>query len=356
VFRRHFAAGLASLAALSAAQAEDAGKYTPADPVQQQAGDREGELLVCSTTFEADASAMLAGFRDAFPTIRLDYRRLNSGALYDLVTAGQPVDLAWSSAFDLQLKLVNDGFAQAYVSPEAASLPGWAVWRHEAYGTTAEPVAIAYNKKLLPDALVPATHAAFTRMLNSHADLLQGKVATYDPERSGTGFLFLTQDVEITRQTWDLVRALGLAGVKLYITSDAMLDRVSAGEQWLAYNVIGSYALERAANDPAVGVILPSDYTLIITRFALIPRSASHPAAARLFLDYLLSRQGQARLASRSLNPVRDDVAVPASAAIPAALKPALRPVRVGPGVLTYLDRAKQARFLTEWRKTLQTH
>ena len=39
------------------------------------------------------------------------------------------------------------------------------------------------------------------------------------------------------------------------------------------------------------------------------------------------------------------DVAVPASAAIPASLRaswrPPLRPVRVGPSVLAYLDRAK---------------
>ncbi len=149
---------------------------------------------------------------------------------------------------------------------------------------------------------------------------------------------------------------MGLTGVKLYITSDAMLDRVSAGEQWLAYNVIGSYALERAANDSVVGVILPSDYTLVITRFALIPRTAAHPSAARLFLNYLLSRQGRIRLASRSLIPARDDVIVPATAAIPETLRPALRPVRVGPSVLTYLDHAKQAQFLREWRKALQTY
>jgi iron(III) transport system substrate-binding protein len=345
-----------SLSAASTARAEPAATYQAADPAMARDAHREGKVLVCSTTFEADASAVLAGFRAAFPSIHLDYQRMNSGALYDFVTSGQAVDIAWSSAFDLQLKLVNDGFAQAYTSPESESLPGWAVWRHEAYGTTAEPVAIAYNKTLLPSALVPATHADFTRLLTNHADALQGKVATYDPERSGTGFLFLTQDLEITRHTWDLVRAMGLVGVKLYITSDAMLDRVSAGEQWLAYNVIGSYALERAVNDPAVGVILPSDYTLVITRFALIPRSAAHPASARLFLDYLLSRHGQAQLASRSLNPVREDVALPATVAIPEALKPALRPVRVGPGVLTYLDRAKQTQFLREWRRALQTH
>ena len=167
---------------------------------------------------------------------------MNSGALYDLVTSGQTMDLAWSSAFDLQPKLVNDDFAQVHVSPERRPFRrGRLATRSVRHDGRAS--RHPYNKRLLPGDPVPATHADFTRLLTSHADMLQGKVATYDPERSGTGFLFLTQDLEITRHTWDLAWAMGPTGVKLYLLSDAMLDRVSAGEQWLAYNVIGSYAL-----------------------------------------------------------------------------------------------------------------
>src|SRR5690348_946164 len=135
MLRRHLVAGALSLSTVRATPAGADAAYEPADPVLAEAALQEGSVLVCSTTFEADASAMLNGFREAFPSIQLNYHRMNSGQLYDQVVAGEPVDIAWSSAFDLQFKLVNDGYARVYASPEATNLPAWAIWRNEAYAT-----------------------------------------------------------------------------------------------------------------------------------------------------------------------------------------------------------------------------
>ena len=41
----------------------------------------------------------------------------------------------------------------------------------------------------------------------------------------GWAFLFLAQDVKVTSGTWNLVKALGQVGVKLYAATDTMLDR-----------------------------------------------------------------------------------------------------------------------------------
>jgi iron(III) transport system substrate-binding protein len=316
----------------------------------------EGVVTIYTTTDETEAADLLAGFHALPPNIRVEYDELNSTELYDRflteAAAGKVTsDLVWSSAVDQQMKLVNDGYAATYASPEAARLPQWAVWNYQAYGVTAEPVAIAYNKGLLPPAEIPKTHTDLTRLLAEKAEALKGKVATYDPERSAVGLLFITQDVQITKSTWDLVHALGEAGVKLYSTTSTMLDRIAAGDQLIAYNIIGSYALERAKADPSVGVVLPADYTIVMSRIAFIPKGAPHPNAAKLFLDYLLSKEGQTRLAARSLGSVRDDV--PAN---PIGQDSFFRPIRVGPELLTYLDQAKRNRFLKDWRRALQTH
>ena len=155
---------------------------------------------------------------------------------------------------DLQIKLVNDGYAAQYAfPPEAEGMPPWAVWRNEAYGVTAEPVAFAYNRNLLSPALVPRTHAALARTLAERAEALHGKVVAYDPERSGVGFLLLTQDLEVTPRTWDVRRRARPGGVKLYTTTETMLDRLAAGEAVLAFDVFGAYALERAKADRRSG-------------------------------------------------------------------------------------------------------
>ena len=315
----------------------------------------EDVVEIRTTTDPEEAADLLAGFRALYPAIRVDYAKLTSTDLNNRFLAeanaqGGTADIIWSSAMGLQMKLVNDGYAQRYASPEAAALPDWAVWRDEAYGVTAEPVAFVYNRLLLPEARVPHTHAALERTLSANPNAWQGKLVAYDPEHSGAGFLFLTQDVQETERTWDTVRAMGQVGVKLYTATETMLDSVASGKALLAYDILGSYALERAKHEPVLGVVLPSDFTIVVSRIAFIPRAARHPNAARLFLDYLLSRDGQARLAARSLTPAREDARGATAPAVPAA---ALRPIPVGPELLAWLDQIKRARFLKQWRRAL---
>ena len=139
-----------------------------------------------------------------------------------------------------------------------------------------------------------------------------GKVATYDPAGSNVGYLYLTEDHAITRDTRSLVQAIAATRPMLSRTTEPMLDAISAGRIAIAYNVVGPYALTRAMRDANIRVVFPRDYTIIASRVAFIARDARHPAAARLFLDFLLSRTGQTLLARQWLLPVRADVRAPA--------------------------------------------
>ncbi|MDM0118127.1 extracellular solute-binding protein [Variovorax sp. J22R133] len=93
------------------------------------------------------------------------------------------------------------------------------------------------------------------------------------------------------------------------MTTDAMLKQLSSGRAAIAYNVVGSYALAQARNDPSIGVVFPTDYTLVLSRLQLISKKATHPNAARLWVDYVLSKRGQTIIANQAgLYAVRDDV------------------------------------------------
>jgi iron(III) transport system substrate-binding protein len=316
---------------------------------------REGRVGIYSTTDAREVADLLRDFRSLYPQIRVDYVDINSSELYSRFTAEVAAkqgtaDLLWSSAMDLQIKLVNDGYAQPYASPEKPNLPPWAIWKNEAYGVTAEPIVIVYNKRLMPSADVPHTRADLERLLTSNP-AYSGKVATMNPELSGVGFLYLTQDLQATRDTWRLVRAMGRARVQLYLSAGAALERVSSGEHLVAYNMIGSYALECEMRDPSIGVVLPHDYTLVTSRIALIPADARNPASAKLFLDYLLSKRGQTLLTRRHMAPVRSDVPAPAGIQVDARN---MRAIRVGPELLANLDQIKRQRFLKEWRSALK--
>jgi iron(III) transport system substrate-binding protein len=315
------------------------------------------QLNIVSTTEDSEVVDLLADFRARYPGIETIYSKINSNDIYNhivdpLSSSEASGDVIWSSAMDLQVKLVNDGFAQPYVSKEIAYIPEWAIWRDEAYAITAEPIVIVYNKNLVAESDVPQTRAELKNLLSKKPDIYRGKIASYDPERSGAGFLFITRDARITKTTWDMVHAFGVAGIKLYSTTGTILDRISSGEHLIAYNMIGSYAIERAKEDASIGIVFPADYITLMSRIAFIPVSARHPESAKLFLDYLLSERGQKFLLARSVGPVRRGLG--ADGVIPADRNDAVRPVHIGPELLTYLDQSKRAAFLNEWRRALQ--
>jgi iron(III) transport system substrate-binding protein len=169
---------------------------------------------------------------------------------------------------------------------------------------------------------------------------------------SAVGFLFATQDSRMQPAFWDLVRALGANAVELEVNTSVMVERIAAGKDYLGYNLIGSYALTRARRDPAIGVVMPRDYTLVMSRIAVLSKTAPHPNAGRLWLDYLLSQRGQSVLATRSeLFSIRGDVQGEFTAAtLRQTLGPSLKAITVGPALLVFLDQAKQGDFLRRWR------
>lgn len=317
----------------------------------------EGKVVVYATTDLAALSALIKDFESMFPGVQVEYRELNSAELLNRylaeTAAHRPsADVLWSSAMDLQMKLANDNLTASYASPEAAYLPEWAVWRNTAYGTTFEPAVFAYSKRHVPAAEVPQTHAELLTLLNTQRAKYAGKVTTYDIEKSAVGFLFATQDSRIHPRFWDLVQGLGANAVELETNTSVMMERIASGKVYLGYNLIGSYALTRARRDPAIGIVLPKDYTLVMTRIALLSKAAPHPNAGKLWLDYLLSKRGQGLLANRAeLFSIRNDVTGDFTAqALRQTLGPSLKSIGVGPTLLVFLDQSKRFEFLRRWR------
>jgi iron(III) transport system substrate-binding protein len=316
---------------------------------------REGRVVIYAATDSAVVAPLLDDFRRVYPRIEVEYHDLNTREIHDrfldeLASARPTADLLWSPAMDLQMKLANDGYAAAYDSPEAAHLARWAVWRSEAFGTTLEPFVFLHDPSRLPESAVPQTHGDLARWLGGDAGL-RGLVTTYDPERSAIGYLLLTQDSRLDPAFPDTLRAYAAAGLDLHANTATMIGDVREGRALLAFNVNGSYALLAARDAPGLRVVYPKDYVLAASRIALIPKAAPHPAAARTFLDYLLSRRGQEVLSRESwLFSIRTDVEGDRTARrLAETLGARLKPIHVGPSLLVFLDGSKRADFLRRW-------
>lgn len=317
------------------------------------------ELLIYSTLDQRLATPLIAAFQAENPTTAVRYEDLLAADIAARVVAetdaGQTTaDFVFSSAMDQQIKLANDGYAQPVAVPAARNWPRWANWQDTAYAMTFEPGVLVYHKPSFPDG-PPRSRLDLIDWLRAAPSALQGRIGTYDIAQSAVGYLYLARDAEHFADIWTLVAAMGAAGLQTYPTSQDVIDRVADGRLVLGYNILGSYAAEQARLEPDLGFVLLRDFTVVVSRVALVPRAARAPDLGTAFLAFLMSRDGQTilseklRLPAVSLEVSGDNTAQ----AMQLALGDQLRPVAVSPGVLVYLDQAKRARLIRLWHAAL---
>lgn len=322
----------------------------------------EGPVLTIYSSLDTSLTEpLIETFQDANPTISISYNEMQTQDVYEKVIVesdrhGQTADLAISSAMDLQMKLANDGYARMVTVPDMNHWPVWASWRNTAFALTFEPAVIVYHKPSFAADQPPQSRSDLTHLLREKSDIYFGRVATYDIERAGVGYMFMAMDEKNHRNIWDLVSALGSAGVKLYSNSSAILQRVSEGQFALGYNILGSYAANWAEQNPDLGIILPSDYTLVMSRIALVPRAARDPDLGTRFLAFLMSREGQSILARQVRIPVlHPDIKGENTMHHMATTHGSqLRPISVRPSLMVYLDQVKRAKIVKKWNKALR--
>lgn len=304
------------------------------------------EISILSTTDGAVMAPVIADFQKSHPGITVRYTVASSQAVFSAIyDEGLPFDLAISSAMDLQMKLANDGLAAPHLSSQAARIPAWAHWQDRIFAFAQEDVVLLVSRKALGPLPLPETRRDLIELLRENPEVFHGRVGTYDPMLSGAGYLFATQDSRQSDSFWRLAEVMGNLAPRLYVSTSDMIDDIKSGRLAIAYNALGSYAAPRFANDPDVIIVALQDYTLTLLRTAIVPTTARAPALGGVFLDFLLSADGQAAILRKAGLPPIDEAAL--------AARPYLRPMRLDPGLLVFLDSIKRKGFLDEWASAL---
>jgi iron(III) transport system substrate-binding protein len=354
------AIALAALATTSALAQSTSTTYPAGYADMVAAAKKEGKVVVYSPTDSGQANALIGAFQKKYPGVTVDYNDLSNTAIYNRAVsefAARQVggDVIWSVGLDLQVRLVEDGLADAYASPEAQHLPSFAKYKDSAYLTSIEPGVILYNKRLVPAALVPKNLSELTRLLNEHKDVFKGKVASWDPEKSGQGYVAMQDDMRHNPGFWPLLSAFGEAGGKIYSNSGQMREKVVSGEEIIAFYVNGAYATEWAKANPTLGIVYSDDRTSAVSRAALITKNAPHPNAARLLIDFMLSQEGQKVMGEAGLPSVRSDVeGVPNFKSLNELANGKLQPIALDASLLENLDKTKRADFFSRWKQAMR--
>lgn len=305
------------------------------------------ETLRILSTADIDVfEPIIMEFQRLNPSINIEYVVSSSAQLMKAIyTEAATFDLAISSAMDLQTKLANDGFAQLYSSDATATLPSWAKWRNQIFGFTQEPAVLVISETAFADIPIPSTREELIEVLRDHPDHFKGRIGTYDVRTAGLGYLFATQDSRNTESFWRLTEVMGRLDTKLYCCSGGMITDIAEGKLALAYNVLGSYAVSRQLDTPGIRVIPLDDFLGVMLRTALIPQEAKNPAGGGKMIDFLVTLGTRPELTAKTgLPPISAEMANIGTGA---------RPIRLGPGLLVFLDTMRRETFLRSWMNSI---
>ena len=315
------------------------------------------KLIIYSATDLNAIESVLEAFKIQSPNIKLEYHEFNTQELDRAIRAkplaDQP-DVVISSAMDLQVRLVNDGYAQPVLGEAVEALPSWANWRDEVVGFTYEPIVFVYNKEAFKDKAVPLTHESLASAMRLEDDFFAHKVGSYDARSSGIGYLVATQDEVTSSISGRLQESLGRARTKVYGQTSVLLDDITSGKLIFGYNLLGSYSFAREKRDSRIGVVIPQDYALVVSRAVYISKQARHVSNAQRFVNFLISQEGQEAIAKQSeLVSLFPDIDALVSKQNLQDQTINFHPIPLGPALMVYLDDSKRRRFIKAWESAL---
>lgn len=282
---KKFLAALAAGVALSAASAQAA------------------DTLVVYSAGPKPLSAALAKGFEAKTGTKVELFQSTAGkimARYQSEKANPHVDVMISAAWGHAITLDAAGELMAYTSPNAEKVP--ASLKTETYvAQGAAALAIAYNTKSnLP---APAKWSDLTK------PIYKDQITMPDPSSSGSALSLLqglvTKD---EKGTWAMFEKLKANGMIVPGANNAALTPVLQGAKGVVFGAVDYIVLGAKAKGESIEVVYPEDGTVLAPRPMFIPKSANNADAAKKFIDYALSEEGQQAVAKVYLMPARTDI------------------------------------------------
>ena len=285
---------------------------TYTDEVINASKEEGGELVIYSNTSEENWAPIFRDFKKKFPWVEsvsandLDSDEVFQKILSEQATGESPADLIVSNAATAWSDFAErDGTLMDYESPELGELPDFAQLLPNVYAMSTDPMTIAYNTELMSEA--PTGIASLADIAEADPDTYQEKITVRDPE-SSFGFTVTHAFTEANTEGWaDLERLLPFTRAET--SSGTQMEKILAGEYLAGFFISGGPAFPVVADSAGlVEVVYPEDGTTVLPRGIGIAADAPHPATSKLFVDFLMSEEGQGAVAEGGLSSYREGI------------------------------------------------
>ncbi len=279
--------GFATAAVGQSANVAAIANYTAPDrqKVLEDGARREGRILIYATGTQADP--LYEAFGRKYPFIRVESYKANSPSVTRRMMEEYAAHTYLADAIDLSVaglrQMAEAGLLQSYRTPEHANYGPSAIGPDRYWTIDYESyVGLGFNTKIIPPPEAPRTYEDLLdpkwrgRMAVPGTTTLANWIGTMEMER-GEPF----------------VRRFAAQNIRVYeVSGRAVANLVVSGEVPLSPALFNSH-IENSADQGAPVEWRALGGVYATTGAMALPARAPHPHAAMLFIDFILSREGQ---------------------------------------------------------------
>ena len=266
-----------------------------------------GKLVLYTSQPNADAQATVDAFMAAHPDVEVEWVRdgttLIMARFRAELAAGNPqADVLLIADTVTMEGLKQEGLLMAH--PDAP-VAGYAAGLHD-------PDGFYFSTKLITTGIVYNDQAPMqpTSWKDLESEAARNQVAMPSPLTSGAAVIHMTALANHADFGWEHFEALAENGVVPQGGNGAVFQAVATGEK--LYGIVVDFLpIREAAKGSPVSFVFPAEGVSAVTEPVAILESARNPDAAKAFVDFLLSEEGQELAASQGYLPAHPDVAPP---------------------------------------------
>jgi iron(III) transport system substrate-binding protein len=263
------------------------------------------KVLLYTSMKESMMGDIKTAFEKKHPEIKLDYQSAGAGKLMAKIAAEREsgkimADVLWTSEVPDFYQLKQQGMLMPFVPAETKALFN-PLPEYDGSFTAVRlgTLGIAYNTRFVKES--PKTWQDLQK------PAFKGAFGIANPALSGTAYM----SVAILSRTfgWKFFEGLRANGAKMGKGSGQVVDDTASGDL-VASLAVDNITADKIEKGAPVALVYPPEMLVIPSPVAIFKGSANTDAAKK-FVDFLCSREGQTIIANEGTLPVRRDVQVP---------------------------------------------
>lgn len=271
------------------------------------AADASGKLVIYTSQPNADAQSTVDAFKAANPNVEVEWVRDGTTKIMAKLRAefeaGEPQpDILLIADMVTMEGLKQEGRLMAYEEADIAAYDPALMDEDKTY----------FSTKLITTGIIYNTEAPMQP--TSYKDLLkeeaEGKIAMPSPLTSGAATIHMAAITANPDLGWDYYQGLADQGTIAQGGNGGVYKAVAGGEKLYGF-VVDYLPIREKQNGAPVEFVFPTEGVSAVTEPVAILSTAKNPDAAKAFVDFLLSEEGQKLAASQGYLPAHPDVAAP---------------------------------------------